>query len=290
MKPVPKFSVIIPAYNSEKHILKTLDSVNSQTCRDFEIVVTDDGSGDSTADTVSKYMRENPGLEISLSVQANRGIGAARNNSISRSRGDYLAFLDDDDAWYPDRLESVAGYLDRHPGTDLVSHRVYKVYPDGKKKKFPNSRPKDPCYESLLFKGNTLHISATVVSREAVLNVGGFAGDLRLLGAEDYDLFLRLALSGAKFGFINSYLGEIGRRPDSATWSINNLTSSVLNVIDDHFNQALLRCDKPERELRKAIRRRKAGEILASAVRICRKRDFRQAGKNIKLLLETIRE
>lgn len=285
-----KFSVIIPAYNAEKRIERTLDSVKNQTYRNFEIVITDDGSRDCTAETVRQYMRQNPGLEILLSVQSNRGIGAARNNSISRSAGDYLAFLDDDDVWYPDKLEAVSGYLRRHPGADLVSHRVYKVYPNGRKKNFPNSKPKEPCYQSLLFRGNTLSISATVVSRESLINAGGFTEDLNHWGVEDYDLFLRLAYAGAKFGFLNSHLGEIARRPDSATWSVDRLTKCLLSLIDLNQDYALLKCSVPERKIKSAIKWRKAREILSSTVRLCRKKDFRHAGKYIKLLFEVVCE
>ncbi|MFA4885827.1 MAG: glycosyltransferase [Desulfotomaculaceae bacterium] len=284
-----KFSVIIPAYNSEKRLVRTLDSVKNQTCKNFEIVITDDGSRDNTTDTIREYIRRNPELEISMSSQPNRGIGAARNNAISRSTGDYLAFLDDDDIWYPDKLEAVAAYLKRHPGTDLVSHRVYKTYPDGRKKKFPNSKPKEPCYDSLLFKGNTLHISATVVNRKAVLQAGGFTEDSSL-GAEDYELWLRLAYAGASFGFIESFLGEIASRRDSFSWNIEYMTSCVLNVLEFNLKFALLKCDKPEMEIRNAIKWRKAGEILSSTVKLCRKNDFRLAGKYLRLLLEEIKK
>ncbi len=284
-----RFSVIIPAYNSEKRIVRTLDSVKSQTHRNFEIVITDDGSRDNTAAAIKEYSHKNPELEISLSSQPNRGIGAARNNAISRSTGDYLAFVDDDDIWYPDKLEAVAAYLKRHPGTDLVSHRVYKTYPDGRKKRFPNSKPKEPCYDSLLFKGNTLHISATVANRKAVLQVGGFTEDLSL-GAEDYELWLRLAYTGSRFGFIERFLGEIAGRRDSFSWNIEYITSCVLNILEVNLKFALLKCDKPEKEIRNAIKRRKAGEILSSTVKLCRKNDFRLAGKYIKLLLEEIKK
>ena len=102
------FSVIIPCYNSSEHIARCLDSLVSQTYQKFEVIICDDGSLDKTIDIVNEYI---PYLEISLLSQENSGGPASpRNMAVQSARYDYLAFLDSDDWWHPDKLEVCSLY------------------------------------------------------------------------------------------------------------------------------------------------------------------------------------
>ena len=103
----PDFSVVIPAFNADQFITRTLDSVANQTYSNFEIVITNDGSLDNTETVIAEYIQAHPSLQIYLSCQTNKGIGSARNNGIFRARGKYLAFLDADDYWYINKLEKI---------------------------------------------------------------------------------------------------------------------------------------------------------------------------------------
>ena len=102
-------SVIIPCYNSAHHRSETLESVQYQTYRDFEIILVDDGSTDQTKMIVSNYSHI-----IKYIYQDNNGPGAARNNGIRASQGDYFVFLDADDQLLPNKLEAQSKYLDRY--------------------------------------------------------------------------------------------------------------------------------------------------------------------------------
>src|SRR5437773_1043469 len=104
---MPLFSVIVPAYNRADLIRETLDSVLAQEFDDYEIVVADDGSKDATAQVVSDYARQHPG-KIKLFMQENRGEGAARNLAIRHATGDYVAYLDSDDVYFPWALATLA--------------------------------------------------------------------------------------------------------------------------------------------------------------------------------------
>jgi glycosyltransferase involved in cell wall biosynthesis len=96
-------SVIIPAFNAATNIRQTLDSVRAQTYRNFEVIVVDDGSSDGTTAIVAEFVSDDPRFQ--LVRQQNRGVGDARNAGIRKARGRYVAPLDADDLWYPEKLE-----------------------------------------------------------------------------------------------------------------------------------------------------------------------------------------
>jgi glycosyltransferase involved in cell wall biosynthesis len=95
----PLVSVIIPAYNAENFIAKTLESVLSQTYQNIEVLVVDDGSTDTTAEIVKSFVQKDS--RVSLLQQSNAGVAAARNLAIEKSKGEYIAPIDADDIWYP---------------------------------------------------------------------------------------------------------------------------------------------------------------------------------------------
>lgn len=106
-----KVSVIIPIYNVEKYIGATIQSVLDQTFQNFEIVVVDDGSLDRSADICKQFSDR----RIRVIRQPNCGVSTARNVGIEAARGEYIAFLDGDDLWFPTKLEQQVAHLDRHP-------------------------------------------------------------------------------------------------------------------------------------------------------------------------------
>ena len=108
---MPKVSVIIPAYNAEATLAAALNSVLAQTFADFEVLVVNDGSTDSTASIVKNYIDP----RIRLVSQANRGLPGARNSGIRHASGEFLAFLDADDLWLPNKLERHVGHLEACP-------------------------------------------------------------------------------------------------------------------------------------------------------------------------------
>src|SRR5215510_13897684 len=105
---MPIFSIIIPTYNRLPYLKKTLDSIWEQSFTDFEVIVVDDGSTDGTAD----YLRELGG-SVELLRQENRGPGAARNLGVMHARGEYIAFLDSDDLWFPWPLKTYAAVAEK---------------------------------------------------------------------------------------------------------------------------------------------------------------------------------
>ena len=102
-KEYPLISVIVPAYNAETFIQRTLDSILTQTYTNIEVLVVDDGSQDRTAEIVESFVEKDS--RVTLLKQKNAGVATARNLAIEKSRGEYIAPIDADDIWYPQKLE-----------------------------------------------------------------------------------------------------------------------------------------------------------------------------------------
>jgi len=103
-------SIILPAYNSEKYIGRTLDSVIKQTYKKWELIIVDDCSTDSTANIVKEYTRKDPRISYNK-LQKNSGAAVARNKAIDKAKGRYLAFLDSDDIWFSGKLEKQINFM-----------------------------------------------------------------------------------------------------------------------------------------------------------------------------------
>ncbi|MFD1795197.1 glycosyltransferase family 2 protein [Paracoccus aurantiacus] len=192
----PYFSIIIPAYNRADKIGRTLQSCLAQTDPDFEIVVVDDGSKDATAEAAEAV--GDPRIRVVR--QANAGASAARNRGGAEARGDYLAFLDSDDEFLPDKLARVRAAIMATPGgapavwySPLYFHRSDEnrmVKPDRA------IGPNEPVGDYLFAADGLMQTSTLVVPRGLFAQVS-FDTSLRCL--EDLDLCLRLEEAGAKF-------------------------------------------------------------------------------------------
>ncbi len=110
----PLVSCIVPAYNSEPYLAEALDSIHAQTHRSLDVIVVDDGSTDGTATVAASY-----GDSITLVRQPNRGVASARNAGLRRARGEFVAYLDADDLWHPEKLARQLARFRERPGIDL---------------------------------------------------------------------------------------------------------------------------------------------------------------------------
>jgi glycosyltransferase involved in cell wall biosynthesis len=184
----PTVSVIIPAYNAAGFVSRAIESALAQTHPPLEILVIDDGSKDATSEVVARFAPP-----VRLLRQPNGGPAAARNHGAREARGEWLAFLDADDRWLPEKL---AGQLARatDPGVALVYSRL-PVDPA------PNhgGRVIPPVADfATLWRRNYLITSAVMVRLAVFERHGGFDEDRALIGVEDYNLWLRLAASGER--------------------------------------------------------------------------------------------
>lgn len=121
----PLISCIIPAFNSERYVGEAIESVLAQTYRQLHVVVADDGSTDATVSVVQAY-----GSRVDLVQQATAGPAATRNLGLNRARGEFVAFLDADDVWHPEKLERQMARFAARPELDLCITQVQMVWAD----------------------------------------------------------------------------------------------------------------------------------------------------------------
>ena len=190
-------TVVIPAYNAAPYIGATLDSVFKQAFTDFEVVVVNDGS----PDTPALELALRPYQRIRYLRQENRGPSSARNAGIQVAAGKYVAFLDSDDLWLPQHLAKQVTTLETNPKLQMVyANGIYLRGETPVGILFDNSPQALPVdLDGLLHERSTVITSSAVVLREALLKAGLF--DEQLRRCEDYDLWLRLAQSGATISF-----------------------------------------------------------------------------------------
>lgn len=222
----PMVSVVIPAYNVGWCVGKAIDSVLAQHFGDHEIIVVNDGSSDDTAAVLTAY-----GDAIRVIEQPNRGMSAARNTAIRAARGRYVAFLDADDWWLPDKLARQVELMEARPDLGFTSTAARVVDARGECLNLWQCRHDGTNVLETLFAENAAiagGCSAVMVRRPLLERTGLFDENLR--GFEDPDLWIRLAaVSG--YACIPEPLVEILRREHSVSRNHVNMRESALRSI-----------------------------------------------------------
>jgi glycosyltransferase involved in cell wall biosynthesis len=191
---MPLISVIIPAYNAEKTIRKTVESVLNQTFADFELIIVDDGSQDLTVEIISRLLEP----RIKVFSYPHTGSNPTRNRGFSHSVGEFVAFLDSDDLWTPDKLEEQLKALQTNPKaavayswTDCIDESDQYLWLGSHMTENGN------VYAKLLLTCFVVSGSNPLIRRQAFIDIGGF--DESLAASQDFDLYLRLA---ARYEFV----------------------------------------------------------------------------------------
>jgi teichuronic acid biosynthesis glycosyltransferase TuaG len=201
----PLVSIITPAYNAAEFILETINSVQAQTYSHWEMIIVDDGSTDLTASIIQSETKKDS--RIHYYYQTNGKQGKARNLAIKHAKGKYLAFIDADDLWHPQKLEKqIQVFLD-NPQVGLIytngnsfkeKIEVVDSINEGESLFIDNKRQ-----YHLLLAGKSLPNLSVMVKKRLVDEIGGFQEDIRLQNAEDYQLWLRLADNGCQFYYLS---------------------------------------------------------------------------------------
>jgi glycosyltransferase involved in cell wall biosynthesis len=189
-----RISVIIPCHNGEAFLKQALESVLAQTFPAAEIVLVDDGSTDGTPAVGRGYAERYPNV-IRYIRQEKSGVSTARNTAVREARHEWIAFLDADDWWKPEKLARQvavieAAVLESQPPPDLLYTPLHIFYPDGSSEEMQGLSP-DRMWPELRY-GNLITPSSVLLRRRLFLEAGGF--DLRIHGSEDWELWVRLIL------------------------------------------------------------------------------------------------
>jgi glycosyltransferase involved in cell wall biosynthesis len=183
---MPKVSVIIPTFNRERLVGRAIESVFQQTYTDYEIVVVDDGSTDNTTDVLKRFNGK-----IRYFYQKNAGISGARNRGLREATGEYIAFLDSDDTWVPEKLAVQVEVLDRDKEVGITYSRMLILNEDGKRCGYkPDEKTGRDFLELIEIRGD-IATSTVMTRKECFDRVGTFDPDLPPM--EDFDMWLRIA-------------------------------------------------------------------------------------------------
>jgi glycosyltransferase involved in cell wall biosynthesis len=187
----PLVSVILPTQNRLHFLRAAVASVLAQTERDFELLVVDDASTDGT----KEWLQQLAGSDSRIRVLRNErpaGGGGARNTGIEASRGTWVAFLDDDDEWLPDKLKRQLAELEKHTDAIACACSFEVHFPSGKTRPF--HIPQSVTLRQILSSNVLGGASVCICSRALLLRIGGF--DPRLRSSQDHDLWIRLCENG----------------------------------------------------------------------------------------------
>ncbi|MEA3489873.1 MAG: glycosyltransferase family A protein [Candidatus Omnitrophota bacterium] len=268
------FSVIIPTFNRKAFLETAVNSVLEQTCRDLELIVIDDGSTDSSGDMVLSH--DDP--RIIYIYQTNSGVSNARNRGLREAKGGFIAFLDSDDRWVPEKLEKTVKYIKAYPDirifhTEEVWYRGGKLLNQKEKHKKPSGR---------VYKNSLplccISISTAVLKKDVFDSVGKF--DENMQACEDYDLWLR-ATNRYEVKLIPEYLTvKDGGRPDQLTQKVWGLDRFRIKALEKMLTSGLLESGDHKVTLEEF---EKKCEIFAAG---CEKRGKSKEAKYYKALPE----
>ena len=200
--PKPLVSVVIPVFNGAAYVAKAIQSVQNQTMQDVEIIVVDDGSTDGTQEILMELERS---AGIRMVLQQHQGASVARNTGIERARGDFIAFLDSDDVWLPEKLARQLDYFRNHPEVGLVYTGLEIVGEDGVIHEQVSAGDWGKGATARAFMGG--HgplLSSSLVRSDLVRKAGGFNPTIGLRG-DDLDFFIRV-FRMTEFGCIDEVL------------------------------------------------------------------------------------
>ena len=229
---MPKISVVIPIYNGEKTIQETLESLFQQTFQDFEAIAIDDGSQDRTLEILQSISDS----RLTIYSYANSGPSASRNRGIFHATGEYIAFLDADDLWTPDKLEAQLKALQNHPKAALAYSWTDYIDEAGNfVKNGKHITVSGNVYECILVNNFIENGSNPLVYRHVFSEMGKF--DEQFFGVEDWDMWNRIA---ARYEFVAVPKVQILYRvmPSSTSTNVSQQEQQSLKAIEKAFSQA----------------------------------------------------
>lgn len=199
-----QISIIMPTYNGERFIRKSIDSVLAQTFKDFELIIINDGSNDNTSEIIKRYSDKRI---VYLENKKNQGVPKARNKGINVAGGKYIAYCDHDDIYYPQHLERMAGVLEARCDIGLVYARYLVIEPGKPARIFPGFERQDKNWK---WKLKDIGAPLNIMHRKKCIDKAGGFDESKVItknSSEDYELWLRIS-DYFKCYYLKEILGE----------------------------------------------------------------------------------
>ena len=231
---MPTVDVLIPAYNAAKYLAIAIESVMAQSFEDWQIVLVDDGSTDNTAEVLAPYIAK-LGTRLKYIRQENRGLPAARNTAIRNSSSEFLALLDADDVWLPDRLQESLQPFANRPKVGLSYGLIARI--DGEGKVFDtfagNSAHAQGSIAPFIYMRRVELPCPTITFRRACIDRVGLFDEI-MRATEDRDLWLRIALQ-YEVAFVPRVIAQYRTSPSSMSTDPDRMLRSQLHYIRKHY-------------------------------------------------------
>lgn len=235
-------SIIIPTYNSAEYIAETIDSALKQTYEPKEVIVVDDGSTDNTRDIIKSYVRR-----VKYIRKENGGPASARNLGIKESNGEFIALLDSDDIWLPEKLEFQIKLIEDDDRIGLVGCNSCWISKDGvildniRKGEYRNYTERRDFLRRLMFSNVVSSGSNACLRRECFEKVGLFDEDVNLKGVEDWDMWLRV-FQYYDIKFVEKILLKKREREGSvcSPGNIDRMLKNELYMVRKEFRENIL--------------------------------------------------
>jgi glycosyltransferase involved in cell wall biosynthesis len=246
----PLISVIIPTFNRAAWVREAVDSVLAQSFQDFELLVVDDGSTDTTGEALIPY-----GDRLRYIYQTRQGVSAARNRGLEMAAGEWLAFLDSDDFWLPQKLETQVDFLNRNPQAEIC--QTEEIWVRHGRRVNPRKKHRKPSGD-IFAPSLTLCLvspSAVMLKKSLLLEVGVF--DRSLPACEDYDLWLRISCRKPVFLIEEPLVVKRGGHPDQLSRCLSSLDRYRIRSLEKLLDSGLLsprQYDLARRELDRKCR------------------------------------
>jgi len=232
-----KVTVILPTYNCAKYIGAAVESVLNQTYKNYELIIVNDGSTDETDQALAQYLGSNNST-ICYIKQENKGHAGARNAGMTVATGDFIAFIDSDDKWLPEKLDEQIRAFDEDPEVGLVHCNLYGFGENQEVKvrgaQLTQEQIEDYSgyiFDNLYFRKIIITTTTVMIRKECIDAVGVFDENLTRYGSEDRDLFLRV-LWRYKAKYINKPLAMYRNRSDSAGQDYEKMINGQKYVYD----------------------------------------------------------
>lgn len=223
MRKSPLVSVLMPAFNAEKHIAQAIESVLEQTYPHFELLILNDGSTDQTQQVIEQFDDERI---VKTHLTQNKGLVHARNQLVAAARGEYIAFLDADDIALPDRLQLQVAFLESGKA-DICGGAHYSLYEGSGRMKSSKQRYSDADIRALITVCSPLCNPAVLGKAEMFKKHPYQAGNDY---AEDYSLWAELALAGYRFANLHENLITYRIHPQQTSQVQNSETNRIFNA------------------------------------------------------------
>lgn len=264
-------SVIIPSYNRADYIDETIESVLAQTYSSIEIIVIDDGSTDNTREIVAKY---EPRVRYVWQENAERG--AARNHGLRLAKGEFIAFLDSDDVWLPNKVQKDIEVFNSQPNVGFVYSDIQIIEAQGNLRRVIKRKGFSGHVTSHLLGKNFVSVGAHLMRTQILRDVGGFREERQLSCSEDYETWVRISTK-TQFVHLPLATAKIRVHPNNSVKNADNSMSAALYACE-LFEQADYLTDKQK----KLVSKTRSWMILNNNLGYCSTNQKRRALSSLR--------